>query len=536
MKRTSLIHAALLLGLTFACMGTMTAAANVAPTVRVVAAAEDDSSVRSITLHKYTSSATPNSTPATGTTADAVNVPTDSQPLQGIQFQVQRIKKVSGKTLAASDTSSFTVDNSFTALTVTTSAAGAASAKVGTGKSADGYYLVTELSSKLVATAAAPFIVHLPQTTKNTSTGDNDLVYDVNVYPKNDLDEDAVALKPQKTVQDAGGKDALATSVMTGNYVLWNLSVTRPADIQATADDGKVTYASQLVLADPLISANLTYLGYDKPYFLAPDGTKTDVPVEWMTHSGDAVGNLPTDGAYQVVRFELNAAGIEKFADQPAGTKFIIPVATTVNADVNGLIKNTFDTYYKGTATGTLVHEHSGEDAPLADGSSDTSKPTLPSSSDTSAPVVYTGNVDVAKTDEDGHALANAVFRLYPSAADAKAGTNPIKDGQKQVLTAKTNASGRAEFIGLQVDPASQSQTYYLVETDAPAGYDLNGQVVKVTAKRDTIIDATVVDHDNLWPNLPLTGTNARLLLYAAAGVLIVIGATGVVLLKRKRA
>ncbi|WP_125570705.1 SpaH/EbpB family LPXTG-anchored major pilin [Lacticaseibacillus songhuajiangensis] len=536
MKRTSLIHGALILGLTFGCMGAMMTATNVAPTIRVAAATEDDTSVRSITLHKYTSSTTPSTSPATGTTADAANVPSDSKPLQGIQFKVERIQKVSGKKLAASDASTYTLDDSFNAITTTTTAQGAATAKVGTGKAADGYYLITELASKLVATTSDPFIVHLPQTTKNASTGDNDLVYVVNVYPKNDLDEDAVALKPQKTVQDVDGKDALATSVMTGNYVLWNLSVTRPTDIKATADDGTVTYASQIVLADPLITANLSYLGYDKPYFLAPDGTKTDVPVEWMTHSGDAVGNLPSDGAYQVARFELNAAGIEKFADQPAGTKFIIPVATTVTADVNGMVQNTFDSYYKGTATGALVHEHSGVDEPLATGSSDTTKPTLPSSADTSAPVVYTGNVDVDKTDEDGHALANAVFTLYPTAADAKAGTNPVEDGNKKVLTAKSNVSGRAEFIGLQVDPASQQQTYYLAETDAPAGYDLNGKVFSVTAKRDTTVDATVVDHDNLWPNLPLTGTNERLLLYAAAGVLIVIGAAGVVLLKRKHA
>lgn len=163
-------------------------------------------------------------------------------------------------------------------------------------------------------------------------------------------------------------------------------------------------------------------------------------------------------------------------------------------------------------------------------------KPTKPTSADTSAPVVYTGNVDIQKTDEDGNHVANATFTLYKTEADAKAGSNPVKDGNGKVMTAISGSDGVAQFVGLYVDPTTQQQDYYAVESDAPVGYDLNGGVFKVTAKRDTSVDATVKDHDNAFPNLPLTGKNGQLLLYGMAGLLIIIGGAGVVLAKRRHA
>lgn len=545
MKKTKFIHGLLVLGLVLGCLaGVMTAVRAIPSTPVAAATAEDNTSARTITLHKYTESATPSTDKLTGTTADASKVPSDSKPLQGIKFAVTKVEKVSGKTLSAADSSTYTVDTSFTAMAVTSDADGKAVANVGIGKAADGYYLVVEKASKLVATAAAPFIIHLPQTTKNASTGDMTLLYDVNVYPKNKVDDDAVALNPEKFVQDAQAAGAAdgeapevsATSTMQGGMIVWDLVVTRPADIQTTDDSGKTTYASKLILSDPLITKNLTYGGYSYIYMLAPDGTKTKLETTDYDDSEAPVGKLKVDGDYSVAAFALTDAGIKKFAAQPEGTKLVIPVATTITADTTGKIVNTFDTYYKGTATTQVIHEHSGTSKPLTDGATDEMKPTKPTSADTSAPVVYTGNVDIQKTDEDGNHLANATFTLYKTEADAKAGSNPVKDGNGRVMTAVSGSDGVAQFVGLYVDPTTQQQDYYAVESDAPVGYDLNGGVFKVTAKRDTSVDATVKDHDNAFPNLPLTGKNGQLLLYGLAGLLIIIGGAGVVIAKRRHA
>ncbi|WP_054749983.1 pilin N-terminal domain-containing protein [Lacticaseibacillus thailandensis] len=218
MKKITIVRGLLALGLALGLVSTILTAGTNQPAIPVVAAtAEDNTSDRTITLHKYTESATPTSAQATGTTADASNVPADSKPLQGIQFRVERVDKVAGKPLDASDSSTYAVDNSFPAKTTTTGSDGKAQLTVGTGKDADGYYLVTEVASKLVATATAPFIVHLPQTTKNASTGDMTLLYDVNVYPKNKVDDNAVALNPEKFVtNDTSGTGTTATSVMQG--------------------------------------------------------------------------------------------------------------------------------------------------------------------------------------------------------------------------------------------------------------------------------------------------------------------------------
>lgn len=544
MKKTKFIHGLLVLGLVLGSLTGVMSAVSATPSFPVAAAtAEDNTSARTITLHKYTESATPSTDKLTGTTADASKVPSDSKPLQGIKFTVTKINKVSGKDLSAADSSTYTVDSGFTALTVTSNADGQAVANVGTGKAADGYYLVAEKASKLVATAAIPFIVHLPQTTKNATTGDMTLLYDVNVYPKNKVDDNAVALNPEKFVQNAQASqdssdnrpEVSATSTMQNGLVLWDLVVTRPADIQTTDDNGKTTYASKLILSDPLITKNLTYTGFNLIYMQAPDGTRTELQDSDYDDSGAALGKLATDGDYSVAAFALTDAGIKAFAAQPEGTKLVIPVATTITADTTGKIVNTFDTYYKGTATTHVIHEHSGTSKPLTDGATDETKPTKPTSADTSAPVVYTGNVDIQKTDENGNHVANATFKLYKTEADAKAGTNPVKDGNGKAMTAVSGSDGVAQFVGLQVDPDTQQQDYYAVESDAPVGYDLNGAVFKVTAQRDTDVDATVKDHDNAFPNLPLTGANGRLLLYGVAGLLIIFGGIGVVAAKRRR-
>lgn len=535
MRITKIMRELLTLGLILGGLVGATTGVMAMPSAVALAATSDDTSARTITLHKYTESATPSTATPTGTTADADNVPSDSDPIQGIQFTVQRVNQVAGKKLAGSDDSTYTVDSTFTALTVTTNSDGKAVANVGTGKTADGYYLVTEKASKLVAAAATPFIVHLPQTTKSASGSGNTLNYDVNVYPKNTLDDDAVGLNPEKFVQDESGESASVTSVMKGKYVEWNLVVTRPADIETTDDDGNTTYASELTVSDPMLTQNMTFLGFVEAYCLTPDGKKVGFDYSWYDLTHAKAESPIDDGDYKVAVIKLTDAGIKAFASQPAGTKMVFTIATTILPDTTGKIVNTFDTFYKGTATGKVVHEHSGTSKPLTDGATDPSKPTKPSAADTNAPIVYTGNVDIKKTDEDGQKLANATFTLYPTAADAKAGTNPVKDGIGKVIAATSGANGIAEFVGLKVDPQSQEQTYYAVETDAPVGYDVNGDVAEVTAKRDTDVDATVKDHDNLLPNLPLTGRTGRIMLYSLAGILIIVGGAGVVITKRRR-
>ena len=78
----------------------------------------------------------------------------------------------------------------------------------------------------------------------------------------------------------------------------------------------------------------------------------------------------------------------------------------------------------------------------------------------------------IRKLDEDGHALAGAVFTLSGDAA-----------GSDVVMTRTTGADGYAHFDGFTVPEGQESVTYYLRETQAPAGYYLSDQVYQVVIR-----------------------------------------------------
>jgi hypothetical protein len=376
-------------------------------------------------------------------------------------------------------------------------------------------------------------------THKDATTGDKSLQYDVNIYPKNQVDENSMNLNPTKTFKDGTTED----SVKTGTDVSWNMSITRPSDIHdsgvvtagnksetVTNPDGSTTtkdtteyktYASELKLVDTLDDNLMTYKGISSVTISSPNdkGGMTDTD---LTADDDYTVTKTTADGKTTVTVQLTDAGIKKFAAASADSKLVATIDTTVTADSDAKIVNNFDTFYKGTITpGQENHE--------------TTTPGPDNPEHPTTPTVYFGNVDVDKTDQDNKPLANAVFTLYPTKEDAEKGTNAVTDKDGNVVTAKTDETGKAEFTGLVVDKTSHEQKYYLVETDAPAGYDVDQKVHEVTATQDTQSDATVVDNDNIMPNLPLTGSQARIVLYAFTTALIVAGGAGVYVMKRRQ-
>lgn len=538
MNKTKIVHIVGVCGLALGALGAASAPL-VTNHFATVSAADstvvaDDTSARSITLHKYTG------TPATGSTDEpSTTVPDDAKPLGGISFTIQKVSHVAGKTFDGNDSSTYTIDSSFTEQTVTTAADGTAKADLGTGNAADGYYLVTEQASAAVKEAAKPFIVHVPLTHKDATTGDKSLQYDVNIYPKNQVDEDSMKLNPTKTFTDGSTED----SVKTGTDVSWNMTINRPSAIHDTGvetagntsetitnpDGSKTTtdttvyktYANELKLVDVLDDSLMTYKDVSKVVISSPNDQSGMTDTALTKDTDYTVTTSNADGK-TTVTVELTAAGIKKFAAASSDSKLVATLDTTVNADSDAKIINTFDSYYKGTITPDA--ESHQTTTPGGDGDDNTPTPT-----------VYFGNVDVDKTNEDNEPLANAVFTLYPTKEDAEKGTNAVTDKDGNVVTAKTDDSGKAEFTGLQVDKTSHEQKYYLVETDAPAGYDVDQKVHEVTATQDTKSDATVVDTDNIMPNLPLTGSQARIVLYAFTTALIVAGGAGVYVMKLRQ-
>ncbi|KRK71028.1 SpaH/EbpB family LPXTG-anchored major pilin [Lacticaseibacillus nasuensis] len=535
MNKAKLGHVIGVCGLALGALGAVATPAFTRSTPSSVTAStvEDDTTMRSITLHKY--AGTPATSGDNSKVPDASDVPTGAKALGGISFKITKVAKVAGKTLSASDTSSYTTDASFAAQTVTTDDKGTAKADLGAGTTGDGYYLVVEQPSDAVKTAAAPFIVHVPLTTTDASTNTQTLTYDVNIFPKNEIDEANLQLNPTKTLFD-DGKEVTADSVKTGSTVYWDMTINRPADIHGSGvetegttetsapdKDGNTvtttttkwkTYASELNMVDVLDTTKMGDAKITKVVISSPstsDPTKmVSVP---LTEDTDykVTTEEDTTNKTNTVTVSLTAAGIAKFAAADKGSKLVATLSTTVNAQKDAEVSNTFKTNYKGTITPDQTQTQT----------------TVPDQK----PTVYFGNIDADKTDEDGKAVPDAVFTLY-SDADAK---TPVTDKDGNTLTAKSDANGKVEFTGLEVDPDTKTQKYYLVETDAPAGYDVDGKIHEVTATQDSTPDVTVVDHDNMLPNLPLTGSQARILFYAMTTGLIVVGAAGVYIIKRRQ-
>ena len=143
---------------------------------------------------------------------------------------------------------------------------------------------------------------------------------------------------------------------------------------------------------------------------------------------------------------------------------------------------------------------------------------------------VYTYGVNVEKVDGNTNtALANAVFTVYTDAA----ATNELKvDGKKVIAT--TGTDGKANFVlegSTKAFAFDADLTYYVKETAAPAGYNINDSVFTVnidTTKGVTQVNGAAIP--NYKPVVPETGGMGTMMftiggaaLIACAGVLFLI-------------
>lgn len=106
---------------------------------------------------------------------------------------------------------------------------------------------------------------------------------------------------------------------------------------------------------------------------------------------------------------------------------------------------------------------------------------------------VYTYRIGVNKLDEAGNPLAGATFELY----NDKAHTNVIGTGT-------SDSNGNVIFKNSANEEISlQSGTYYIVETVAPAGYNVYGKVIEV----EIPVQYNSVFTKNTWvQNAPTNG------------------------------
>lgn len=450
----------------------------------------------SITIHKFEAPDSPTGLPNNGTEVDTAGL----TPMAGVTFSIQQVSGIDLSTNQGwSDADDLSdvfdpadAEGSITGAGYTlTDATGSPVTTDGSGIASLsslplGLYLVQETSYPAGTTPSAPFLVSVPLTNPNDQST---WLYDVHVYPKN------ATTNVTKTVEDEN-------AIKLGDQVAWTI----------TADIPNVDVIDGYKIVDQLDS-KLTYVGAQVT--LSDGAAITEGTDYTVVH----------DAATNTLTVQFTEAGRAVLAAHSTA-QVLVEVTTTVNAV--GEIANNALLY---------PNEASFDVRPGEPGGPVVTPPVL----------TKWGSITVLKTDDDGAALAGAVFSVYASQADAEAGTNPISLGGQTTFTA--GADGTLTISGLRYSDYANGQTvapgdpgyqaYWLVEVEAPSGFELLADPVEftVTAATSTAgVDLTVENvPSNAGFELPFTGGSGRALLYVLGFALLVV-AGAVVIVSRRRA
>ncbi|WP_137664439.1 SpaH/EbpB family LPXTG-anchored major pilin [Enterococcus hulanensis] len=552
-------------------------------------AVSDNTSDRSITIWKYEI----NNTSELGDRGDGINPDPSKAPdlngkklMEGVHFELIKVKPLNTTALKdplkQKEGTDWEEDTSFTKMTGKTDANGKLTFDVGTGKAADGIYLIREVVNpdtgkydymdketgalKEISSPMAPFFAHLPQTQRD-DTGK--LIYDVHVYPKNIVTDTEL----DKTVE--GGK---GYSIQAGNSFQWEATTKLPSGLYS-----KVTQDMTIInrfdrdgnaLPDLDVAAG-TEIYAD--YFEVVDEIDQrlaleDIEVRVLGEDGVTWTTLTNGEEYEVslngtpitspnkvsadansvkkVLVSLTNTGMKK-VEEDKDQKIQVIYKVKALKDFNGTISNKYDVNY------------------LIPGQ----KPFTGTSDE---PEYFDGGFKISKSSEDKtNKLAGAEFYISESEADAKVKKFLASDGKSYTLnddgtatpalptgvtflTTTSDKDGVAKFDGLKLDwftdsngdgkqdPAIPSEatwekdkikkSYWIVETKSPTGYELLKNPVEVVVTLDSHTNVVVDVENKEKTDLPFTGGDGMTLMIVIALGAIAVGTTAVVIDKKRRA
>lgn len=484
----------------------------------------------SLTVHKYLGATS--SLPHNGTklTEEQLKTLTSQKPLEGVKFDLYKVKDVDvstndGVAVASKignmvlpgdvvekgiqvDGKNYTLEAA-TPASATTNAQGEAVFTVPNVGLADGVYVVVENLKdsgnlktadgdvdKAKVTPAAPFAVSVPMT-KPDGTGLNK---DVHVYPKNQVND------LTKTVKDAGKN--------VGDDIVYTISTTSTgADTNGDGKMDKADLGGVYEIVDTL-DPNLTYKSVT---------VKVNDKVVTEGENGYQVTKEATgDPAQDKVTVSFKGTTLDTIA---AGTKVELELTANVKQDsAVGVIPNQAKLYPNDWAK--------KNDKPVV------------------SPKVETkfGDIVIKKINKDGAVLAGAKFSVH---LDNSADKDCSSYGDAIKTSEATGTDGLVSIKGLHLTnfvdgkevPEADQHPYCLVETQAPSGYQLlpkpvsfkltkEGSVTDLSAaaeaKAGNALDITNFKN----PGLPLTGAQG-ILLVSVLGLILV--SVGVVLTVKRR-
>lgn len=436
----------------------------------------NEGTVKSLTIHKFAQPATSGKAPNGLPLAESIT--SGLTPLKGVTFQIQKVNNIDlSKNEGWAATSGLTPAAVQGHLDAAVSGVTNAEGIFKFDNLAQAVYLVTETNPGANNIAFAAQPFLVTLPLPNNT--DNTWIYDVHVYPKNAL------ASVTKAVDDSAAKGL-------GSNVTWNIAAKVPNKSQGNA-------LNKFEISDTL-DARLSYKG---AAVTLASGAALVADVDYVIDTTTVSGT---------VTIKFLAPGLAKFAADET-VNVALTTAVTSLGNESGVISN---------------------DATVFINDKDF----------TSNEVETTwGNVVIHKVaaNDNTKSLQGAEFQVYASEADAKSGNNPISVSGKTTFT--TAANGIVAIDGLRATvngTKGAAVDYWLVETKAPAGYDIAADFSKKTPKKFNVVagkvstDINFVVADPQTPpfTLPLTGGPGSVAFMTVGfGLLAIAG--GVALRKR---
>lgn len=394
-------------------------------------------------------------------------------------------------------------------------------------------YLVCETGSpSTVVDKAQPFIVTIPYPDTNanqSTTPTNGWLYNVNVYPKNGV----ASISKTVTAQSNLGLGATASFPTT-------------TTVPSIAANAQFTHFWIQDPLDPHLTDGTATLTADKPGFTS------------SMYSVEAASS--TNGNTVTVIF--NTDGLTWLKSNP-GAKITTTFTGTISSVGSGTINNkayldsATEVASEPPANPTPPDTTPGHDNPgNPDNPNNPSNPSYPGTPSNQVDQNW-GDLQLFKQDAGDHStgLAGASFQVYaasdPYAADCSSATKtggPITVNKASTFNSQdgTNGTtmGAVSIPGLFVSDSANAtvnaaqRCYVVIETVAPAGYVLDSTPRGVAVKTGVTASGTyALKIDNTKqaiPGLPLTGSQAMIVV-VAAGVLLVGASISLVIANRRR-
>ena len=380
----------------------------------------------------------------------------------------------------------------------------------------DGVYLVVEHPHPSIVAPIEPFYLHIPSIDPDSG----DTVYDITIKPKNDVKG---GVHIEKDVVSVGNDEA---SVNAYEAHTWIIGSTIPEDIAS----GK-----SYVITDTLDN-RLDFLG-NVTVVLEKSGEENGVTLEADTDykltvtDADSLSEAKPSDSFKI---ELTVSGMNKIANTVGDNSFnsymlrvYFDAQINANAEMGTKIPNRAELKYTNAVNFEFEEK-------------------------SDIPVVYMGGLNLLKVDfkNETQTLSGAVFELYRTATQEEliAGdtrlteldgvpgkvikvsfyNNAAFEGEK-VTSVTSGEDGKASIFGIAYGK------YFLVETQAPAGYNSLGEIFELTVDESSHLDEnTIVVKNKTGFVLPSTG-GIGTTVYFAGGISLVLVAVFLLYVEKRR-